>query len=305
MKSFSLIDFTRDIGKHLTVNYMMAKESVKKRLTSESKVGMSFTEFTYQLIQGYDFYHLFKTMDCKLQMGGSDQWGNITTGAELIRRKEGSKAFAITCPLIKKSDGSKFGKTEEGNVWLDETKTSCYKFYQFWLNTSDEDSTNYIKMFTFLSKAEIEKKINEHFKVPHLRILQKSIAKEVTILVHGEEAFCKFVNASEILFGNSTEKNFQNLDSKTFLELFEGVPQVLVEMSLLADGLSIVSALVSQTGFLKSNGEARRALAENAISVNQKKVNIDFILGVDDLIAEKYILLRKGKKNYFIIKVNV
>ena len=284
---------------------MMAKESVKKRLTSESKVGMSFTEFTYQLIQGYDFYHLFKTMDCKLQMGGSDQWGNITTGAELIRRKEGSKAYAITCPLIKKSDGSKFGKTEEGNVWLDETKTSCYKFYQFWLNTSDEDSKNYIKMFTFLSKAEIEKKINEHSKQPHLRILQKTIAKEVTILVHGEEAFDKVLSASEILFGNSTEKNLQNLDSKTFLELFEGVPQVLVEMSLLADGLSIVSALVSQTGFLKSNGEARRALTENAISVNQKKVNIDFILGVNDLIAEKYILLRKGKKNYFIIKVNL
>jgi len=305
MKSFSLIDFSRDIGKHLTVNYMMAKESVKKRLTSESKVGMSFTEFTYQLIQGYDFYHLFKTMDCKLQMGGSDQWGNITTGAELIRRKEGSKAFAITCPLIKKSDGSKFGKTEEGNIWLDETKTSCYKFYQFWLNTSDEDSKNYIKMFTFLSKAEIEKKINEHSKDPHLRILQKTIAKEVTILVHGEEAFGKVVNASKILFGNSTEKNFQNLDSKTFLELFEGVPQVLVEMSLLVDGLSIINALVSQTGFLKSNGEARRALTENAISVNQKKVNIDFTLGVDDLIAEKYILLRKGKKNYFIIKANL
>ena len=305
MKSFSLIDFSRDIGKYLTVNYMMAKESVKKRLTSESKVGMSFTEFTYQLIQGYDFYHLFKTMDCKLQMGGSDQWGNITTGAELIRRKEGSKAFAITCPLVKKSDGSKFGKTEEGNIWLDETKTSCYKFYQFWLNTSDEDSKNYIKMFTFLSKAEIEKKINEHSKQPHLRILQKTIAKEVTILVHGEEAFDKVLSASEILFGNSTEKNLQNLDSKTFLELFEGVPQVLIEMSLLVDGLSIVSALVSQTGFLKSNGEARRALTENAISVNQKKVNIDFTLGVDDLIAEKYILLRKGKKNYFIIKVNL
>ena len=305
MKSFSLIDFSRDVGKHLTVNYMMAKESVKKRLSNDSKTGMSFTEFTYQLLQGYDFFHLHKTMNCKLQMGGSDQWGNITTGVELIRRKEGSKAYAITCPLIKKSDGSKFGKTEEGNVWLDENKTSCYKFYQFWLNTSDDDSINYIKMFTFLSKEEIEKKINEHSKAPHLRILQKIIAKEVTILVHGQDAFNKVVSTSEILFGNSTEKNLQNLDSKTFLELFEGVPQALIEMSLLVDGLSIVSALVSQTGFLKSNGEARRALIENAISVNQKKVNINFTLGVNDLIAEKYILLRKGKKNYFIIKVNL
>ena len=305
MKSFSLIDFSRDVGKHLTVNYMMAKESVKKRLTNDSKTGMSFTEFTYQLLQGYDFFHLHKTMNCKLQLGGSDQWGNITTGVELIRRKEGSKAYAITCPLIKKSDGSKFGKTEEGNVWLDENKTSCYKFYQFWLNTSDDDSVNYIKKFTFLSKEEIEKKLDEHSKAPHLRILQKIIAKEVTILVHGEEAFNKVVSISEILFGNSTEKKLQNLDSKTFLELFEGVPQALVERSLLVDGLSIVSALVSHTGFLKSSGEARRALTENAISVNQKKVKISFTLGVNDLIAEKYILLRKGKKNYFIIKVNL
>ena len=305
MKSFSLIDFSRDVGKHLTVNYMMAKESVKKRLSNDSKTGMSFTEFTYQLLQGYDFFHLHKIMNCKLQMGGSDQWGNITTGVELIRRKQGSKAYAITCPLIKKSDGSKFGKTEEGNVWLDENKTSCFKFYQFWLNTSDDDSINYIKMFTFLSKEEIEKKINEHFEAPHLRILQKIIAKEVTILVHGQDAFNKVVSTSEILFGNSTEKNLQNLDSKTFLELFEGVPQALVEKSLLFDGLSIVSALVSQTGFLKSNGEARRALSENAISVNQKKVNINFTIGVNDLIAEKYILLRKGKKNYVIIKVNL
>ena len=305
MKKFSIIDFSRDIGKHITVNYMMAKESVKKRISKDTTQGMSFTEFTYQLIQGYDFLHLYKEMKCMLQMGGSDQWGNITTGVELIRRKQGSKAYAITCPLIKKSDGSKFGKTEEGNVWLDENKTSCYKFYQFWLNTSDDDSINYIKMFTFLSKEEIEKKINEHFEAPHLRILQKIIAKEVTILVHGEDAFNKVVSTSEILFGNSTEKNLQNLDSKTFLELFEGVPQALVEKSLLVDGLSIVSALVSQTGFLKSNGEARRALTENAISVNQKKVNINFTLGLNDLISEKYILLRKGKKNYFIIKVNL
>lgn len=303
MKSYTLIDFSRDIGKHLTVNYMMAKESVKKRLGADSKVGMSFTEFTYQLLQGYDFLHLYNTLDCKLQMGGSDQWGNITTGTELIRRKEGGKAYALTCPLIKKADGSKFGKTEEGNVWLDKSRTSPYKFYQFWLNTSDEDALSYIKIFTFLSREVIEEKIQEHQTAPHLRLLQKTIAKEVTTLVHGKEAYLNAVEASQILFGKTTGDSLQKLDSQTFLELFEGVPQAEVSRSLIDGGLDLVAALATETGFLSSNGEARRALKENAISVNQVKVDENFTLGAKDLIAAQYILLRRGKKNYFILKV--
>lgn len=303
MKSYTLIDFSRDIGKHLTVNYMMAKESVKKRLGADSKVGMSFTEFTYQLLQGYDFLHLYNTLDCKLQMGGSDQWGNITTGTELIRRKEGGKAYALTCPLIKKADGSKFGKTEEGNVWLDKSRTSPYKFYQFWLNTSDEDALSYIKIFTFLSREVIEEKIQEHQTAPHLRLLQKTIAEEVTTLVHGKEAYLNAVEASQILFGKTTGDSLQKLDSQTFLELFEGVPQAEVSSSLIDGGLDLVAALATETGFLSSNGEARRALKENAISVNQVKVDENFTLGAKDLIAAQYILLRRGKKNYFILKV--
>ena len=303
MKSFSLIDFSRDIGKHLTVNYMMAKESVKKRLDSESSVGMSFTEFTYQLIQGYDFLHLYKTEECKLQMGGSDQWGNITTGTELIRRKEGGKAYAITCPLIKKADGSKFGKTESGNVWLDKSRTSPYKFYQFWLNTSDEDAFSYIKIFTFLSKEKIEQKIKEHKESPHLRLLQKIIAEEVTTLVHGKEAYQKATEVSKILFGKTTSEAIQNLDSETFLELFEGVPQANIKKDLLVEGIDIIKVLVSETGFLNSNGDARRALNENAISVNQIKVKQDYIINVKDLIAEKYVLIQRGKKTYFILNV--
>ena len=303
MKSFSLIDFSRDIGKHLTVNYMMAKESVKKRLDSESSVGMSFTEFTYQLIQGYDFLHLYKTEECKLQMGGSDQWGNITTGTELIRRKEGGKAYAITCPLIKKADGSKFGKTESGNVWLDKSRTSPYKFYQFWLNTSDEDAFSYIKIFTFLSKEKIEQKIKEHKESPHLRLLQKIIAEEVTTLVHGKEAYQKATEVSKILFGKTTSEAIQNLDSETFLELFEGVPQANIKKELLVEGIDIIKVLVSETGFLNSNGDARRALNENAISVNQIKVKQDYIINVKDLIAEKYVLIQRGKKTYFILNV--
>jgi tyrosyl-tRNA synthetase len=303
MKSYTLIDFSRDIGKHLTVNYMMAKESVKKRLGADSKVGMSFTEFTYQLLQGYDFLHLYNTLDCKLQMGGSDQWGNITTGTELIRRKEGGKAYALTCPLIKKADGSKFGKTEEGNVWLDKSRTSPYKFYQFWLNTSDEDALSYIKIFTFLSREVIEEKIQEHQTAPHLRLLQKTIAEEVTTLVHGKEAYLKTVEASQILFGKTTGDSLQKLDSQTFLELFEGVPQAEVSRSLIEGGLDLIAALVTETGFLSSNGEARRALKENAISVNQVKVGENVTLGAKDLIAAQYILLRRGKKNYFILKV--
>lgn len=303
MKSYTLIDFSRDIGKHLTVNYMMAKESVKKRLGADSKVGMSFTEFTYQLLQGYDFLHLYNTLECKLQMGGSDQWGNITTGTELIRRKEGGKAYALTCPLIKKADGSKFGKTEEGNVWLDKSRTSPYKFYQFWLNTSDEDALSYIKIFTFLPREVIEEKIQEHQTAPHLRLLQKTIAEEVTTLVHGKEAYLNAVEASQILFGKTTGDSLQKLDSQTFLELFEGVPQAEVSRSLIDGGLDLVAALATETGFLSSNGEARRALKENAISVNQVKVDENFTLGAKDLIAAQYILLRRGKKNYFILKV--
>jgi tyrosyl-tRNA synthetase len=303
MKDYSLIEFSRDVGKHITVNYMMAKESVKKRLSSEAKVGMSFTEFTYQLLQGFDFLHLYKTMNCKLQLGGSDQWGNITTGTELIRRKVGGKAYAITCPLIKKADGSKFGKTEEGNVWLDKSRTSSYKFYQFWLNASDEDALSYIKIFTFLSETEVNQKIQEHTEAPHLRVLQKVIAEEVTRLVHGEEELIKAQEASQILFGKATREALQKLDQTTFLELFEGVPQANVKRGQLKAGMDAVAALSAETGFLQSNGEARRALKENAISVNKIKINSDYIIKEADLIADQYVLLQRGKKNYFILKL--
>ena len=302
-KDVNLIDFIRDVGKHITVNYMVAKESVKKRLSKESKVGMSFTEFTYQLLQGFDFLHLYKTMNCKLQLGGSDQWGNITTGTELIRRKEGGKAYAITCPLIKKADGSKFGKTEEGNVWLDKSRTSSYKFYQFWLNASDEDALSYIKIFTFLSETEVNQKIQEHTEAPHLRVLQKAIAEEVTRLVHGEEELIKAQEASQILFGKATREALQKLDQTTFLELFEGVPQANVKRGQLKAGMDAVAALSAETGFLQSNGEARRALKENAISVNKIKINADYIIKEADLIADQYVLLQRGKKNYFILKL--
>jgi len=304
MKDFSLIDFSREVGKHITVNYMMAKESVKKRLSSEAKVGMSFTEFTYQLLQGFDFLHLYKTLNCKLQLGGSDQWGNITTGTELIRRKEGGKAYAITCPLIKKADGTKFGKTEDGNVWLDKTRTSPYKFYQFWLNSSDEDALSYIKIFTFLTEAEVNQKIQEHTEAPHLRILQKAIAEEVTRLVHGEEELLKVQEASQILFGNATRDALQKLDHDTFLELFDGVPQAQITRSQLVDGMDAVAALSAETGFLQSNGEARRALKENAIAVNKSKISADYVITEQDLIADQFVLLQRGKKNYFIIKIS-
>ncbi len=303
MKSYSLIDFSREVGKHITVNYMMAKESVKKRLSSEAKVGMSFTEFTYQLLQGYDFLHLYRNLDCRLQMGGSDQWGNITTGTELIRRKEGGKAYAITCPLIKKADGSKFGKTEGGNVWLDKSRTSPYKFYQFWLNTSDEDALSYIKIFTFLSKEEIDSIIAQHQEAPHQRLLQKTIADEVTTLVHGAEELQRAQEASQILFGKATGEAFQKLTPETFLELFEGVPQANVNRSVINEGLEIIGALSSLSGFLTSNSEARRALKENAISVNKTKVGQDFSIQNEHLIGGQYVLLQKGKKNYFVLKV--
>ncbi len=303
MKSYNLIDFSREVGKHITVNYMMAKESVKKRLSSEAKVGMSFTEFTYQLLQGYDFLHLYRNLDCRLQMGGSDQWGNITTGTELIRRKEGGKAYAITCPLIKKADGSKFGKTEGGNVWLDKSRTSPYKFYQFWLNTSDEDALSYIKIFTFLSKEEIDLIIAQHQEAPHQRLLQKTIADEVTTLVHGAEELQRAQEASQILFGKATGEAFQKLTPETFLELFEGVPQANVDRSVINEGLEIIGALSSLSGFLSSNSEARRALKENAISVNKTKVGQNFSIQNEHLIGGQYVLLQKGKKNYFVLKV--
>ena len=303
MKDFSLIDFSRDIGKHLTVNYMMAKDSVKKRLGSDSKFGMSFTEFTYQLLQGYDFLHLYQNMDCKLQMGGSDQWGNITTGTELIRRKLSGKAYAITCPLITKADGTKFGKTEGGNVWLDNARTSPYKFYQYWLNASDEDAQNFIKIFTLLDKATIEDLIKQHHENPHMRLLQKTIAEEVTRMVHSEEDLSKAIQASQILFGRSTAEDLKNLDRQTFLEVFEGVPQSEISHSDLNNGIDMIALLASQTSFLKSNGEARRALSENSISINKTKVNESYTIGSVDLIDDQYILLQRGKKNYFIVKV--
>ncbi len=302
MKEISLIEFVRDIGKHITVNYMMAKDSVKKRLDSDSQTGMSFTEFTYQLFQGYDFYHLYKEKDCKLQMGGSDQWGNITTGTELIRRKAQGKAYALTCKLITKADGSKFGKTAGGNIWLDANRTSPYKYYQYWLNCSDEDAESYIKIFTFLDKETIETLIAEHQKTPHLRILQKKIGEEVTKMTHGNEAYENAIKASNILFGNSTAEDLKTLDEQTFLDVFEGVPQAEIERSVIESGLGIVAAFADY-GFLKSNGEVRRALSENSISVNKEKVTDDFIITANDLIADKFVLLQRGKKSYFLLKV--
>ena len=302
MKDFSLIDFSRDIGKHLTVNYMMSKDSVKKRLGSDSKVGMSFTEFTYQLLQGYDFLHLYETMDCKIQMGGSDQWGNITTGTELVRRKGGGKAYAITCPLITKADGTKFGKTEGGNIWLDRKRTSPYKFYQYWLNTSDVDAESYIKIFTFLSQEEIQVLIQKHKEAPHQRELQKELAASVTQLVHGQEELDRVHKASAILFGKSTEAAIKELDVQTFLDVFEGVPQAEMSLESIEKGLDMIAALSAETRFVSSNGEARRALKENSISVNKKKISEDYLIGPADLIANQYVLLQRGKKNYFILK---
>jgi tyrosyl-tRNA synthetase len=303
MKDFSFIAFARDVGKRITVNYMMAKDSVKKRFDSDG-AGMSFTEFTYQLIQGYDFYHLYKNYNCRLQMGGSDQWGNITTGTELVRRMGGeeSKAYAMTCPLITKADGSKFGKSEGGNIWLDADKTSVYKFYQFWLNTSDVDAEKYIKIFTFLDKETIDNLIAEHQEAPHLRVLQKRLAAEVTTFVHSEEALNKAIEASNILFGNSTADDLKRLDSETFLDVFDGVPQAEIALLDLENGLDIVTVLNEKSGFMKSNGEARRALSENSISVNREKVQEGFTLTKNDLINNEFVLLQRGKKNYFVLR---
>jgi tyrosyl-tRNA synthetase len=302
MKEISLIDFVRDTGKHITVNYMMAKDSVKKRISGENSEGMSFTEFTYQLFQGYDFYHLYKEKNCLLQMGGSDQWGNITTGTELVRRKARGKAYAITVPLVTKADGTKFGKTEGGNVWLDANRTSPYKFYQYWLNSSDADAEKYIKIFTFLDKETIETLIAEHQEAPHMRILQKKIGEEVTTLTHGKDAYENAVKASSILFGKSTSDDLKTLDEQTFLDVFEGVQQAEVSREQVENGLDIVAAF-SETGFLKSNGEVRRALKENSISVNKNKVQDGFNISTDHLISDTYVLLQRGKKTYFLLKV--
>ncbi|WP_420551826.1 tyrosine--tRNA ligase [Tenacibaculum aiptasiae] len=303
MKEISFLEFIRDVGKHITVNYMMAKDSVKNRIGSESKEGMSFTEFTYQMVQGYDFLHLYRENSATLQMGGSDQWGNITTGTELIRRIGGGKGYAITCPLITKSDGSKFGKSEGGNVWLDAKRTSAYKFYQYWLNTSDEDAEKYIKIFTFLDKETIDALVEEHKEAPHVRILQKRLGEEVTVLVHGREEYDKAIAASNILFGKSTSEDLKSLDEQTFLDVFDGVPQAEVPKSDISEGLSMIDALAGKTSFLKSNGDARRALKENAVSVNKEKVKDDYVITANDLIADKYVLLQRGKKSYFLLKV--
>lgn len=303
MKDFSFLDFIRDVGKHITVNYMMAKDSVKKRLSAEAKEGMSFTEFTYQLVQGYDFLHLFREHQCTLQMGGSDQWGNITTGTELIRRIGNGKGFALTCPLITKADGTKFGKTESGNIWLDAERTSPYAFYQYWLNTSDADAEKYIKIFTFIPREDIEELIAEHAQAPHQRLLQKRLAEEITVMVHSKEEYENALRASNILFGQSTSKDLKGLNEKTFLEIFEGVPQAEVPRSALENGMDMIAALSAQTQFLGSNGEARRELKQNAISVNKEKVKEDHLITFEDLINDKFVLLQRGKKNYFVLVV--
>lgn len=303
IKNISFLEFARDIGKHITVNYMMAKDSVKKRLNGEFQDGMSFTEFTYQLLQGFDFYYLFKEKGVKLQMGGSDQWGNLTTGTELIRRKLSEEAFALTCPLTTKADGSKFGKSEGGeNIWLDINKTSSFKFYQFWLNVADIEAEKYIKIYTFLSKETIEGLINEHRANPGSRLLQKKLAEEVTRWVHGNEETEKAIKASAILFGKSTKEDFLSLDESTFLSLFDGVPQKEVSLEEIKNGVPILEALSDFSGFLPSKGEARRALKENSISVNQDKIKEDFVINSSNLLQGKYILLQRGKKSYFILK---
>ncbi len=298
-QNMSFLDFIRDVGKHISVNYMMAKDSVKKRL----ETGMSFTEFSYQLVQGYDFYHLNKHHNCILQLGGSDQWGNIVTGTELIRRKAGGEAYAVTTPLIKKADGTKFGKTESGSVWLDPEKTSPYAFYQFWLNASDADAANYIRIFTLRSKEEIATLEAEHTQAPHLRVLQKAIAEDITTRVHGAAALQTAIAASNILFGKSTAEDLRALSEKDFFAVFEGVPQASISLSDFGTGLSIVDALAAKTNFLSSNGEARRELKANAISVNKEKVGEDFILLPEHLINGRYALLGKGKKNNYILLV--
>ena len=303
MKNMSFLEFIRDIGKHITVNYMLAKDSVKKRVGADSKMGMSFTEFTYQLVQGYDFLHLYQQKNCKLQMGGADQWGNITTGTELIRRKASGKAYALTCPLITKADGGKFGKTESGNIWLDPEKTTPYAFYQFWLNTSDADAEKYIKIFTLFSKEEIETLTNEHNQEPHLRKLQKTLAEDITIRVHGQQELDNALEASKILFGKATTDALKKLDERTFLAVFEGVPAFELAMGKIESPLGILEFLAEETAVFKSKGEARRMLKDNGVSINKNKINDSYEIGLKDLLNEKYILVQKGKKNYFLVIV--
>ena len=304
MKKYSFLGFIRDIGKHITVNYMMSKDSVKKRLGSESKEGMSFTEFSYQLVQGTDFLHLYSEYVCKLQMGGSDQWGNIVTGTELIRRKTGGEAFALTCPLITKSDGSKFGKTESGNVWLDPEKTSPYKFYQFWLNVSDEDAAKYIKIFTPLERSVVENLVAAHNLNPHERLLQKRLAEEVTVMVHSREEYEGAVEASQILFGKGTTESLKKMSESTFLSVFEGVPVFDVNKDLLQKGVTTVDLFAEHSQVCTSKGELRRLVEGGGLSVNKVKVeNPEMVIGWESLLNNKYLLVQKGKKNYFLIRV--
>ncbi|HET7733270.1 MAG TPA: tyrosine--tRNA ligase [Paludibacter sp.] len=302
MKDYSFLNFIRDIGKHITVNYMMAKDSVKKRLANDSNVGMSFTEFSYQLLQGYDFLHLYQNKNCKLQMGGSDQWGNITTGTELIRRKTGGEAFALVCPLITKADGGKFGKTESGNVWLDRRYTSPYKFFQFWLNVSDADAEKYIKIFTAIGKDEIAGLVAEHAQAPHLRILQKRLAQEVTIMVHSEEDYNAAVEASNILFGNSTSEALKKLDEDTLLAVFDGVPQFTISKDLLESGVKAIDLLTETAAVFPSKGEMRKLVQSGGVSINKEKLeNQDEVLNGSKLLNDKYLLVQKGKKNYYLL----
>lgn len=305
MKEYSFLDFIRSIGKHITVNYMMAKDSVKKRLNSDSNTGMSFTEFSYQLVQGTDFLHLYQTKNCRFQMGGSDQWGNILTGTELIRRKTGGEAFALTSPLITKADGGKFGKTESGNVWLDPERTSPYKYYQFWLNVSDADAENFIRIFTILSRDNIDKLITQHREAPHLRLLQKALAEEVTIMTHGEKEYKAAFDASQILFGKGTTELLKTIDENMFIDVFEGVPQFIVSQKELEEGLNLPDLLTVKTSIFSSRGELRRLIQGGGLSLNKEKINHpDFVVTRGHLINGKYILVQKGKKTYFLIRVN-
>ena len=304
MKGITFLDFIRDIGKHITVNYMMAKDSVKKRLSGDAREGLSFTEFTYQLVQGFDFLHLFQHNNCRLQMGGSDQWGNITTGTELIRRVAGGEAYALTCPLITKADGGKFGKTESGNVWLDPERTSPYQFYQFWLNTSDADAEKYIKIFTLLSRQEVAALVDEHAQAPHARALQKRLAEEVTLMVHGREAYDFAVEASQILFGKGATETLQKMDEKTLLSVFEGVPVFEVALSTLEAGLPAIDLLSEAAAIFPSKGEARRTIAGGGVSINKEKVGTpDQLVDAKSLLNGKYLLVQKGKKNYSLLLV--
>ncbi|GAO29303.1 tyrosine--tRNA ligase [Geofilum rubicundum] len=302
MKEFTFLSFIRDIGKHITVNYMMSKDSVKKRISGESSQGLSFTEFTYQLVQGYDFLHLYQNHNCKLQMGGSDQWGNITTGTELVRRVAGGEAFALTCPLITKADGGKFGKTETGNIWLDPERTSPYQFYQFWLNTSDADAEKYIKIFTLISKDEVEALVAEHATAPHARLLQKRLAEEVTVMVHGREAFDFAVEASQILFGKGATETLRKMDEKTLLSVFDGVPVFEVPRSALDAGANVIDLISELAGVFPSKGEARRTIAGGGVSINKEKVTShEVVVNSTSLLNGKYLLVQKGKKSYSLI----